>query len=65
MKGAGTTARTGAGEMHKRRTTLDDGRYLIYYTFDDEGGELSAKDEAESKRAPDAEPIAEEEERRV
>lgn len=34
----------GAGRMHKRRTTLEDGRYLIYYTFDGEdgGGEGSA-----------------------
>jgi hypothetical protein len=26
----------GARYMRKRRTTLGDGRYLIYYTFDDE-----------------------------
>ena len=34
----------GAGHMRKRRTTLEDGRYLIYYTFDDEddGGEGAA-----------------------
>ncbi|HEX3560646.1 MAG TPA: hypothetical protein VHU19_15685 [Pyrinomonadaceae bacterium] len=63
MKDEGPTKQASVGEMHKRRTTLVDGRYLIYYTFDDEGGELAAKDEAASKRAPDAEPVAEDERR--
>lgn len=36
--GAEGLARLGAGAMHKRRATLEDGRYLIYYTFGDEPG---------------------------
>ena len=50
----------GAGRMRKRRTTLADGRYLIYYTFDgeDDGGggaapvrpEPSAETEAAEER---------------
>jgi hypothetical protein len=35
--------------MRKRRTTLEDGRYLIYYTFDgeDEDGECAASERPE------------------
>ena len=50
------------GEMHKRRVTLEDGRYLIYYTFDEEAGE--AQREAGvvgSKREAEAGPEAVEE----
>ena len=32
------------GEMHKRRTTLEDGRYLIYYTFGDGAREARASE---------------------
>jgi len=53
-----------AGEMRKRRTLMEDGRYLIYYTFGDEeeaprteGGGAGARPE------PEAEPVAEEERR--
>jgi hypothetical protein len=53
------------GEMHKRRITLDDGRYLIFYTF---GGDepspapQSAEEQsAASKPEPLAESLAEEE----
>ena len=54
-----------AGEMHKRRTTLEDGRYLIYYTFGDEpraseGGPQSEGRESESEPAAPR-PAAEEE----
>jgi len=42
-----------AGRMTKRRTTLEDGRYLIYFTFDGVG-EASG---AEGAAAP--EPLAE------
>jgi hypothetical protein len=48
--------------MHKRRVTLEDGRYLIYYTFDEEAGE--AQREAGvvgSKREAEAGPEAVEE----
>jgi hypothetical protein len=49
--------------MQKRRVTLEDGRYLIYYTFEDEAPPQA---EAETKRPePKAEPEAEEEERSV
>jgi hypothetical protein len=58
------------GEMHKRRTTLEDGRYLIYYTFGDEpgasvGGRPSESREAESKPEPDAPRAVAEDERSV
>jgi hypothetical protein len=52
--------RRGAGAMHKRRTTLEDGRYLIYYTFGDEadspagegaGGESRPEPEAATEAA--------------
>jgi hypothetical protein len=39
------------GAMHKRRTTLADGRYLIYYTF---GDEPSARTGDESGPEPEA-----------
>jgi hypothetical protein len=74
-----TDNRGGVGEMHKRRTTLADGRYLIYYTFGEEAGESAAEADKTgaagvdaSRRVPapepEAEPAAEpeaEEERRV
>lgn len=43
-EGKAQPATGGARHMRKRRTTLEDGRYLIYYTFDgeDEGGEGTA-----------------------
>ena len=61
------------GEMRKRRTTLEDGRYLIYYTFGDESGATRASDgsgpsesrEAESKPEPAAPRAVAEEERSV
>lgn len=52
----------GAGEMHSRRIRLEDGRYLVFYTF---GGE--APEGAEGERATKDEPrpanVAEEERR--
>ena len=59
----GASKQEGSGEMRKRRTTLEDGRYLIYYTFGEEGGESQMKEEGASKRGADAEPVAEEERR--
>ncbi|HYY94433.1 MAG TPA: hypothetical protein VE713_07945 [Pyrinomonadaceae bacterium] len=61
------------GEMRKRRTTLEDGRYLIYYTFGDGPGAARASDgsgpsesrEAESKPEPAAPRAVAEEERSV
>jgi hypothetical protein len=45
--------------MRKRRTTLEDGRYLIYYTFVEEASEAPhARDDA-SSREPEARPEAE------
>jgi hypothetical protein len=52
--------------MHRRRVKLQDGRYMIFYTFDelpaaqteDEGQDASA-----SKREPEPQPVAEEERR--
>lgn len=39
-----TAAEHGPNLMHKRRTRLEDGRYLIYYTFGEgrEGEDVSA-----------------------
>jgi len=42
------------GRMHRRRITLDDGRYLIFYTFGErdkssEASEESAQPQSESK----------------
>jgi hypothetical protein len=49
-------SRRGAGALHKRRTTLADGRYLIYYTFGDEpdaraGGAARTEPEAATEAA--------------
>lgn len=51
------------GAMRRRRTLMADGRYLIYYTFGDEGEAPRAADEdAGPVRAePVAETFAEEE----
>ncbi len=45
--------------MHRRRITLSDGRYLIFYTFDGEGAEHSS--DKETMPEPIATPVAEEE----
>ena len=50
----GTTA------MRRRRITLEDGRYLIFYTFD-ESGTLPPSDVKTSSQQRDAIPVAEEE----
>ncbi|MDT7688873.1 MAG: hypothetical protein QOE46_1632 [Acidobacteriota bacterium] len=50
----------GAGAMHKRRTTLEDGRYLIYYTF---GDEADSRAGVESRPEPETETEAAEERR--
>lgn len=51
----GTEVGEGAGRMRKRRTTLEDGRYLIYYTFDGvgeaPGGEGAPAPAAETEAA--------------
>lgn len=50
------------GTMHRRRVTLEDGRYLIFYSFD--GAEAPPpSDEKAVTRQPDAIPVAEEEPR--
>ena len=61
LKDEAAAKQASMGEMHKRRTTLEDGRYLIYYTFGNEGGEPPAEDEAAPKREHDAESVAEKE----
>ena len=45
--------------MRKRRTTLADGRYLIYYTFGEGAGAASPLDSP--ARGPRARPQAEDE----
>jgi hypothetical protein len=60
--GAGESKPEGIGEMHKRRTTLEDGRYLIYYTFGDEAdGARRGAEVVGSKPEAEAKPEAEEE----
>jgi hypothetical protein len=57
-------ARGSVGEMHKRRTTLADGRYLIYYTFGDESRAARESERVGPERAPEPaapRPAAEEE----
>ena len=56
--------------MQQRRITLEDGRYLIFYTFDEEtappsnSGAAGAEDSsAQRAEAPEAEPQATEERR--
>jgi hypothetical protein len=48
-------------EMHQRRVTLADGRYLIFYSFDEPSAPAIVDTAAEhlSRREPDAEPEAE------
>lgn len=59
MGNAQTDETRRACEMRKRRTTLEDGRYLIYYTFVEEASEAPhARDDA-SSREPEARPEAE------
>jgi hypothetical protein len=52
--------------MHRRRITLADGRYLIFYTFDEQlisGLEVEGASEGARPREPDPDPQAEEERR--
>ena len=53
LMGEGASKQEGSGEMRKRRAKLEDGRYLIYYTF----GNKPPPPTAETERA---EPVAEE-----
>ncbi|HEV7857093.1 MAG TPA: hypothetical protein VGO91_00445 [Pyrinomonadaceae bacterium] len=49
--------------MQQRRITLEDGRYLIFYTFEDEAAPSEASSDIESAKRvePQAKPQAEEE----
>jgi len=59
--------------MQRRQITLEDGRYLIFYTFDEEtaassnSNEATRAEESAPRRAgePEAKPQATEEPRRV
>jgi hypothetical protein len=42
--------------MHTRRITMPDGRYLIFYTFDDAGPEPSPAPSPETRPEADARP---------
>jgi hypothetical protein len=48
--------------MHRRRITLSDGRYLIFYTFEEQVTSASELEGA-GRSEPDPEPQAEEERR--
>jgi hypothetical protein len=49
--------------MQKRQITLEDGRYLIFYTFEDAPAPAEEKRGAADAGEPEAEPEAEEERR--
>ncbi len=55
--------------MQRRQITLEDGRYLIFYTFDEETTAASATENADDEKSsargdePNAEPQATEERR--
>jgi hypothetical protein len=57
--------------MRRRQITLEDGRYLIFYTFEDEtaadansdGDAAGAAESSERRVEPDAQPQATEEKR--
>jgi hypothetical protein len=49
------------GALHKRRITLEDGRYLIFFTFGAEAADATAQ--AAAQPEPAAAPVAEEERR--
>ncbi|MDQ3254969.1 MAG: hypothetical protein M3R15_13875 [Acidobacteriota bacterium] len=52
----------GTAAMHRRRIPLDDGRYMIFYTFDGTTAPLNTSESA-SPLQPDAKPVVEEERR--
>lgn len=49
--------------MKRRQITLEDGRYLIFYTFEDEGAEALSSSEvkAEGSEEVQPKPVAEDE----
>ncbi|HWT00274.1 MAG TPA: hypothetical protein VN256_08500 [Pyrinomonadaceae bacterium] len=47
--------------MQKRQVTLEDGRYLIFYTFEDAPPPAAEEKDGAGEREPQAEPEAEEE----
>jgi hypothetical protein len=53
-------------DMHRRRVTLADGRYLIFYTFEEQlngGREVEGAGKGASRSESDVQPQAEEERR--
>ena len=64
MQGETSTGESSVIEMHKRSITLEDGRYLVFYTFGDHKG-TSAATEGGASPGPESipEPVAEEERR--
>ncbi|HEY0547821.1 MAG TPA: hypothetical protein VGC91_20750 [Pyrinomonadaceae bacterium] len=42
-----------AGEMHRRRIRMKDGRYMIFYTFDDESEAVADSEVALPEPQPD------------
>ena len=43
-----TTDNDGASVMHRRRITLKDGRYMIFYTFSDDNQSAAPSDSEEA-----------------
>jgi hypothetical protein len=44
--------------MNARRITLADGRYLIFYTFDEEGATKHSEKNVEASEAAQRQPVA-------
>ena len=62
MRGKTLTHQWRVGEIRKTPVTLEDGRYLILYSFDQADVESCAIDAGTSPRpAPGPEPVADEE----
>lgn len=49
------------GAMEKREVRLEDGRYLIFYTFDEKSVMLASGEADAPRPEPEAEPEAEDE----
>ncbi|HEX8733918.1 MAG TPA: hypothetical protein VF721_01255 [Pyrinomonadaceae bacterium] len=58
MEDKGKTLKTSVGEMRKRRETMADGkRYIIYYTFGDEGNSVAMTQKTSTEKREDGENV--------
>jgi hypothetical protein len=62
MRRENIAAESDRSMMRRRRITLPDGRYLIFYTFEDGQTQIAEPDESQTSRVePKPVPVAEEE----